>query len=107
MSDLDSLFEENATKDADTSRSGVKSIADRFKSLMEILYFLNIIVIFTATLLVIGYVVGESYINNIYVVFALFAGFFFWVINEITFGLIATVIDIRDGIEKLNSKEES
>ena len=107
MSDLDNLFEENVTKDSDKDKSGIKSIANRFKSLMEILYFINTIVIFTATLLVIGYVVSESYINNIYVVFALFAGFFFLVINEITFGLIATVIDIRDGIEKLNSKEES
>ena len=107
MSDLDNLFEENVIKDSDKDKSGIKSIANRFKSLMEILYFINTIVIFTATLLVIGYVVSESYINNIYVVFALFAGFFFLVINEITFGLIATVIDIRDGIEKLNSKEES
>ena len=51
MSDLENLFEEDAIKETDTdiNKSGVKSIADRFKSLIQILYNLNIIILGLAT----------------------------------------------------------
>ena len=107
MSDLDNLFEENTIKDEDTDKSRIKSITDRFKVLIENLYILNIIIIVIATIFAVAYISDERYIDNVYIIFALFGGFILWVIHELTFGMITTVIDIRDGIAKLNSKEDS
>ena len=109
MSDLENLFEEDLIKesDTDTHKSGVKSIADRFKSLIQILYILNIIALGIITVIAVMYILSDRYIDNVYVLFALFIGFIYWVILELTFGMIATVIEIREGIAKLNSREDS
>ena len=109
MSDLENLFEEDSIKesDTDTNKSGVKSIADRFKSLIQILYILNIITLGIITIIAVMYILSDRYIDNIYVLFALFIGFIYWVILELTFGMIATVIEIREGVAKLNSREDT
>ena len=109
MSDLENLFEEDAIKETDTdiNKSGVKSIADRFKSLIQILYNLNIIILGLATSIAVLYILSDWDINNGYVFFALFVGFIYWIILELTFGMIATVIEIREGIAKLNNREDS
>jgi len=109
MSDLENLFEEDSIKesDTDTNKSGVKSIADRFKSLIQILYILNIIALGIITIIAVMYILSDRYIDNIYVLFALFIGFIYWVILELTFGMIATVIEIREGVAKLNSREDT
>ena len=109
MSDLENLFEEDLIKesDTDTNNSVVKSIADRFKSLIQILYILNIIALGIITVIAVMYILSDRYIDNIYVLFALFIGFIYWVILELTFGMIATVIEIREGVAKLNSREDT
>lgn len=109
MSDLENLFEEDLIKesDTDTHKPGIKSIADRFKSLIQILYILNIFTLGIITVFAIVYILTDRYIDNVYVLFALFGGFAWWVILELTFGMIATVIEIREGVAKLNSREDS
>ena len=109
MSDLENLFEEDSIKesDTDTNKSGVKSIADRFKSLIQILYILNITALGIITIFAVMYILNDRYIDNTYVLFALFIGFIYWVILELTFGMIATVIEIREGVAKLNSREDT
>tara|TARA_A200000113_G_C8748297_1_gene317067 strand:+ start:389 stop:718 length:330 start_codon:yes stop_codon:yes gene_type:complete len=109
MSDLENLFEEDLIKetDTDTYKSGVKSIADRFKSLIQILYYFNLIALGIITIVAVLYILDNRYVDNFYVLFVLFIGFIYWVIHELTFGMIATVIEIREGVAKLNSREDS
>ena len=109
MSDLENLFEEDSINesDTDTNMSEVKSIADRFKSLIQILYILNITALGIITIFSAIYIMSDRYIDNIYVLFALFICFIYWVIIELTFGMIATVIEIREGVAKLNSREDT
>jgi hypothetical protein len=52
------------------------------------------------------YIFNDRYIDDAYIFFVLFGALIFWIIHELTFGMIATVIEIRDGIAKLNSKED-
>ena len=109
MSDLENLFEEDLIKKThtDTHESGVKSIADRFKSLIQILYYFNLIALGIITTVAVIYILYNRYVDEFYALFVLFIGFIYWVIHELTFGMIATVIEIREGVAKLNSREDS
>ena len=104
MSDLENLFEEDVAKD--TNKSAIKSLTDRFKKLIEVLYVLNIVVLAIATFFAVVYIFNDRYIDDAYIFFVLFGALIFWIIHELTFGMIATVIEVRDGIAKLNSKED-
>ena len=75
MSDLDNLFEENTITDENTDNSRIKSITDRFKVLIEILYVINIMIILFATIFAVLYISDDRYIDNAYIIVALICGF--------------------------------
>ncbi|MDC2989283.1 hypothetical protein OAZ95_00510 [Gammaproteobacteria bacterium] len=91
--------------DLNDTKSITKSLSERFKSLIGVLYYLNLAIIFAAIWMSIVLIFDNNYIDNVYVLLALLGGIIAWIINELTFGMIATIIDIRDGITELNSKK--
>ena len=105
MSDLDHLFENVETKKTNSNESTTKSLSDRFKSLVRVLYYINVGIIFAAIFMSIVLIIDNNFIDNTLVLLAVLGGLVAWIINELTFGMIATIIDIRDGITELNSKK--
>lgn len=87
------------------NESTTKSLSDRFKSLVRVLYYVNIGIIFAAILMSVALIIDNNFIDNTFVLLAFLGGLFALIINELTFGMIATIIDIRDGITELNSKK--
>ena len=87
------------------NESTTKSLSDRFKSLVRVLYYINLGIIFAAILMSVALIIDNNFIDNTLVLLALLGGLVAWIINELTFGMIATIIDIRDGITEFNSKK--
>lgn len=100
MSDINDLLD-NSSPSQNPDPLSISKLANRFKSLVLVLYVISVVLI---SLVILTGIILSS-INNAGAVifFVILGGVIALIINEITFGLIATIIDIRDNVRNIKN----
>lgn len=91
-----------------TSNNSISRLANRFKKIITVLYYITVVIIFLATFALIVSVADNRYTDSSFIFLIILAGILALIINEVFWGMVATIIEIRDNTAKaiLNKKND-
>tara|TARA_B100002019_G_C21200258_1_gene563635 strand:- start:89 stop:463 length:375 start_codon:yes stop_codon:yes gene_type:complete len=83
-----------------TSSDSISRLANRFKTIITVLYYITVAIILLATFALIVSVADNRYVDNSVIFLIILGGIFTLIINEVFWGMTATIIEIRDNTAK-------
>jgi len=83
-----------------TSSDSISRLANRFKTIITVLYYITVAIILLATFALIVNVADNRYVDNSVIFLIILGGIFTLIINEVFWGMTATIIEIRDNTAK-------
>ena len=83
-----------------TSSDSISRLANRFKTIITVLYYITVAIILLATFALIVSVADNRYADNSVIFLIILGGIFTLIINEVFWGMTATIIEIRDNTAK-------
>jgi hypothetical protein len=92
---------DNFSSNTPGSFNTISSLARRFKSVLVVLYYINIILIIGSVIFSIIGIFSSEFIPNAFFLLVLLGGVFAYIFTIFSFGLIATIIKISEDLEKL------
>lgn len=104
--EYDKSNKSNTTNSAN-SGDAISRLAERFKSIVGVLYYLVVTLIIIVTIVGIASS-GDRYgPDGIDILQFILLGTVLLIVNELTFGMIATIIQIRDNTSRETKDEEN
>lgn len=100
MSDINDLLD-NSSPSQNPDPLSISKLANRFKSLVLVLYVISVVLI--SLVILTGFILSSINNAGAVIFFVILGGVIALIINEITFGLIATIIDIRDNVRNIKN----
>ena len=97
---INSKLINNKKKPKKENNDSISRIADRFKTIITVLYYITVAIILLATFAVIAGFAGNRYIDDGVIFLVILGGIFALIINEVFWGMTATIIEIRDNTAK-------
>jgi hypothetical protein len=93
-----------------TSSDSISRLANRFKKIITVLYYITVAIILLATFALIVSVADNRYVDDGVIFLIILGGIFTLIINEVFWGMTATIIEIRDNtaraiLNKQNDKD--
>ena len=82
------------------NNDSISRLADRFKTIITVLYYITVAIILLVTFSVIANIAGSRYIDEGFIFLAILGGGFALIVNEVFWGMTATIIKIRDNTAK-------
>ena len=83
-----------------TSNDSISRLANRFKTIITVLYYITVGIILLATFALIADSVADNRYEDGVIFLIILGGIFALIINEVFWGMTATIIEIRDNTAK-------
>ena len=83
-----------------TSNDSISRLANRFKTIITVLYYITVGIILLATFALIADSVADNRYEDGVFFLIILGGIFALIINEVFWGMTATIIEIRDNTAK-------
>ena len=83
-----------------TSNDSISRLANRFKTIITVLYYITVGIILLATFFLIADSVADNRYEDGVIFLIILGGIFALIINEVFWGMTATIIEIRDNTAK-------
>ena len=90
-----------------TSNDSISRLANRFKTIITVLYYITVAIILFATFGLIADSVADNRYEDGVIFLIILGGIFALIINEVFWGMTATIIEIRDNTAKAILNKEN
>tara|TARA_B100000965_G_C19473660_1_gene705214 strand:+ start:315 stop:692 length:378 start_codon:yes stop_codon:yes gene_type:complete len=98
--DGDNSDNQENNNNLNTSNDSISRLANRFKTIITVLYYITVAIILLVTFVLIVNVADNRYIDDSVIFLIILGGIFALIINEVFWGMTATIIEIRDNTAK-------
>ena len=96
----DNSHNQENNNNLNTSNDSISRLANRFKTIITVLYYITVGIILLATFLLIADSVADNRYEDGVIFLIILGGIFALIINEVFWGMTATIIEIRDNTAK-------